>query len=71
MADEKRRPTPTMIVDFSCACGKEWQQKVVHYDIIRCACGRFVWALQPKRNGPLKGYQWPGDPAMLRNRDRL
>ena len=33
---------------------------VRHYEVLRCVCGRFFWALQPKRSGPLVLVAHPG-----------
>lgn len=63
----ERAVTPVQSVQFACVCGREWAQRVAHYDIVMCHCGGFVWALQPKRNGPLAGYIWPGDKTKIRN----
>lgn len=47
-------------VRFTCECGAQWTQTVRHYDVIQCSCRLRVWALRPRRNGPLVGYQHPG-----------
>jgi hypothetical protein len=39
-------------------CGKTCGQYLQHYDRVRCTCGQYYWALQPKRNGPYKLYPW-------------
>lgn len=31
-----------------------------HYEVFKCECGMFVWALQPTWDGPLKIVRWPG-----------
>ncbi len=36
-----------------------------HYDRVMAKCGRKYWVLQPKRNGELKLFPWPG-PALTR-----
>jgi hypothetical protein len=48
-------------LSFKCECGlKPGQYYLKHYEVCRCQCGRFFWALQPKRSGPLKAFIWPG-----------
>jgi len=41
-------------------CGERGGQYLAHYDIMRCFCGRLVWALRPKRDGKLKLFPYPG-----------
>lgn len=43
-----------------CPCGKSHCFMLGHYDKAVAKCGRVYWALQPKRNGPLALYPWPG-----------
>lgn len=52
-------------IEFVCACGEKWGQTVAHYDVIRCKCGKFFWALQPHRGGPLAMFPWPGLPKPI------
>jgi hypothetical protein len=47
-------------VQFACPCGKTHRFTVEHYDRVIVQCGRPWWALQPKRNGPLVMFPWPG-----------
>lgn len=47
-------------VPFACECGHKGGAYMNHYDLVRCSCGKFFWALQPKRGGPLKSFPWPG-----------
>jgi hypothetical protein len=47
-------------VALRCGCGHKQQLTVKRYDVVRCACGKFWWALQPRRNGPLRLSLWPG-----------
>ena len=47
-------------VPIHCPCESKGGQYLKHYDVVRCSCGKFFWALQPKRNGPLKAFPWPG-----------
>lgn len=32
-----------------------------HYQIVRCDCGNYYWALQPNRGGDFVLDEWPGD----------
>lgn len=41
-------------------CGAKGGQYLRHYDVLRCSCGHFFWALRPLRNGPLVLRVWPG-----------
>ena len=43
-----------------CPCGKVHRFDIAHYDRVIVGCGRRYWALQPRRNGPLKMFPWPG-----------
>ena len=54
----ERAGMPEMPVAMRCACGKTWHQTLKHYDIVQCKCGRRVWALQPKRQGPLQCFPY-------------
>jgi hypothetical protein len=47
---------------FQCGCGKAHRiDDLGHYDrAIISPCGTAVWALRPKRNGPLVLFPWPG-----------
>jgi hypothetical protein len=49
-----------------CQCGHKGGAKLKHYGLMRCKCGRFQWALRPRRFGPLVAYPWPGDSALNR-----
>lgn len=43
-----------------CDCGKPRGWRFVeHYDVVRCVCGNYFWALRPKRNGPLVAKPYP------------
>lgn len=67
MSEKPTRPIPveeTVTVD--CACGKTHCFKIRHYDRLLLKCGRMMWALQPKRNGPLVMFPWPGPPMSER-----
>lgn len=49
------------VIVKKCACGKVHAvDNVVHYDRVILDCGRPYWVLQPKRNGPLTLFPWPG-----------
>lgn len=41
-------------------CGAKGGQYLRHYEVMRCSCGHFFWALQPKWNGPLVLFVHPG-----------
>lgn len=43
-----------------CECGKPHGARLDHYQLLRASCGRIFWALQKRRNGPLKLFPWPG-----------
>ena len=45
---------------LKCPCGSKGGQYLSHYGIVCCACGKFYWALQPHRGGPLKLFPHPG-----------
>lgn len=55
-----RATATTQPVRFKCACGHSSTEVAGHYDIVRCKCGKFQWALQPRRGGPLRFFPWPG-----------
>lgn len=57
----KRAETAAAWVAFKCPfCFKKGGAVLKHYDLMRCACGVFFWALQPLRDGPLELFQHPG-----------
>lgn len=43
-----------------CVCGAKGGNYLEHCELMRCKCGRFYWALQPTKGGPLKLYPHPG-----------
>ena len=47
-----------------CVCGERHGQYLGHYDRMQASCGRVYWALQPKRNGHLQLFTWPGLPGL-------
>ena len=47
-------------MNSKCACGKVHRVEAEHYDRIIVECGAKVWALQPRRGGPLVLFPWPG-----------
>ena len=49
------------LVSVACACGVKHLFPCGHYDRVIVSCGRRYWALQPKRNGELKLFPWPGE----------
>jgi len=50
-------------VSHTCGyCGSKGGAYLVHYDLMRCTCGKMFWALQPHRGGPLVLFEWPGFP---------
>jgi len=58
------KPTTAMATQFvsvACPCGVKHLFPASHYDRFIVACGRRYWALQPKRNGELKLFPWPGE----------
>lgn len=59
------KPTPANPperLSVKCKCGKVHTAMFTHYQVIRATCGESYWALQPKRNGPLVLFVWPGHP---------
>jgi len=59
-------PTGKQLVIHACECGRAHHLTVGHYDRMLLKCGRMMWALQPKRNGPLVMFPWPGPPMPAR-----
>lgn len=53
-------PTTFLMTVNDCPCGTQHRFTAKHYDVGRAQCGRFFWALQPKRNGAMKMFPWPG-----------
>jgi len=53
---------PIVPQNYKCPCGKTLivANELRHYMRIILACGNVVWALQPRRGGPLVLYPWPG-----------
>ena len=51
-----------MKLTYHCTCGKTHTITTVvhHYDRVTLCCGSIVWAIQPKRDGPLVISPWPG-----------
>lgn len=62
-------------------CGAKVGQYLNHYDILQCRCGKYLWALRPKKNGPLllskhpelnagatRNATWLNDEAWLREK---
>lgn len=49
-------------------CGKTHSATIGHYDIVRASCGRYFWALQPNRGGPLKLFPNPRLNALIDQR---
>lgn len=48
-------------VAHHCDCGKTHLLRgVFHYDRVFLSCQRIVWALRPRRGGPLEMHPWPG-----------
>jgi hypothetical protein len=56
---------PDQTVTGTCRCGKAFRIRVSHYDRVILSCQHPYWALQPRRNGPLVMFPWPG-PALTR-----
>ena len=56
----------TQRVEHTCDCGHVVRCDIGHYQLVRCRCGIFYWALQPKRQGPFALFKWPGTAEMLR-----
>ena len=64
MSNRPSNPDPgPQEVSVVCTCGKTHCFNIRHYDRVLLSCVRPMWALQPKRNGPLVMFPWPG-PAL-------
>jgi hypothetical protein len=48
-----------------CGCGFKGGATLLHYDVVRCKCGRSYWALRPTRSGPMQFFPWPGKVPLL------
>ncbi len=59
------QPAQRQRLSIRCECGSHCGQTLAHYEIVKCNCGNCYWALQPRRNGPLKLFPWPGDSRRL------
>ena len=53
-------PPPPQSVEIRCVCRRTCARHLARYEVTRCVCGKDWWALQPKRNGPLMAFPWPG-----------
>lgn len=63
----ERDETPREVVQTTCDCGRPIVVNIEHYQRVACRdCGKIYWALQPKRNGPLVLFPWPGTHEMQR-----
>lgn len=58
--DIPRREDLAKWVPNNCSCGAKGGAYLKHYDIMRCDCGRYHWALQPHADGPFVLYPWLG-----------
>lgn len=67
-AKPELRNSEKEFVPMHCACGYDGGQYLDHYGLVRCKCGKFYWALRPKRFGPLVAFPWPGDARMEKGR---
>ena len=54
----------TQWCQVDCSCGQKHGANLGHYDRVQGSCGKVYWALQPKRNGPLVLFPWPGFPGL-------
>lgn len=52
-------------IRFKCSCGRKGSANLKRYELVRCKCGQFYWALRPKRDGPLVAYLWPGERHLI------
>ncbi len=59
---KKPRPeSPVERLEHDCTCGQKVIVTIGHYQRVMCrSCGLIWWALQPKRDGLLKLFVWPG-----------
>lgn len=48
------------VTPYQCKCGKRHSFAATHYDRLILECGRPVFILRPKRNGPLVAVPHPG-----------
>ena len=51
----------SQMVSVACPCGRVHAFAAAHYDRMIVSCGRRYWVLQPKRQGSLKLFPWPGE----------
>lgn len=56
----QREPEREQYCSIRCECGKTHGNYLAHYEILYAACGRYFWALQPKREGGFILKPWPG-----------
>jgi hypothetical protein len=61
LTSEEKREAGYQWVPLNCDCGSKGGQYLGHWQICRCSCGRYFWALQPLKRGPLVAKFWPGD----------
>lgn len=66
-----RAPDTAEWVGSRCACGHGGGARLKHYELMRCKCGKFEWALRPRRDGPLEAFPWPGPPKTREEMERL
>jgi len=60
-AHQARSSVPEQWLSHECGfCGSKGGAYLMHYGLMRCSCGKFYWALQPKRNGPMVLFLHPG-----------
>ena len=57
-ADSK--PGTTWLSHTCPVCEVKGGTYLSHYGVMRCSCGSFFWALQPRRDGPLVLFPHPG-----------
>jgi len=60
MSAPKQKPEAVYLSTTCGYCDKKHGAYLNHYNILRTSCGRFLWSLKPKRNGPLVLFPWPG-----------
>jgi hypothetical protein len=57
---EVRDQRSEQYVSIKCECGMSCGAYLSHYDVLKHdRCGRYYWALQPARSGPLVLFAWP------------
>jgi len=60
--DETKYQVPAERLTVTCECGAVHVFTLGWHEVGRAKCGHSFWALQPRKNGPLQIFLWPGPP---------